>query len=687
MGDAVIMRMFTAVASCLLVVPALAATSPGAAPSPMGGNGHNVSFDGRVFVVAGGDGWSLRVLRPENVVNTGAFVDVGNAFSPPVLIQPAESCENAIALCEESAADTPYACNGNGDRDGAGGFACYDFVVFDSNACGAPPLGTNEPNNMRFRRLHVVVDNPGTADAAYRSHTWIGDRTPITTTTGGQLRGIEPSVTKDGKLLVWQGHPNNNGEIDVVMYATNATACGTSGWSAPKVITHMVNDPAVVGRYRLAERVLRAADGTPFNDNEILRGGYPWIFPDGEALNFAATTVPCRSENDPAGCGPRRGAISVLGYPTNWGIAHIDGAVNPDTDQTVRLFFTSPGPLTFPQLPVSAGRDVWPFFGSNTSNYTEIVFDDGLDGNYAGVWLMNESVNKAGNLDRSRTPDTSGYFNTGIIEGAAFPLRNDGPDGKALTFNGTGARVRVGDDVSLDAVNAITLEMKVNPSADVDCDGNNNWRVLAQKGGIGSGAFSLVFEEGNGFQARVRAGGQERALFSNAAIPANAWSTIGFSYSADTGVLATQVNGVETNSQTFAPATLDAVAGDLVIGGPGHNTAACPDGNGSFFGRIEEVRLSRIDRFHPAVSEGEGEGAQSEGEGEEGEGEEGEGEEGDGEEGEGEEGEGEGPGFTVEDTTPPDPLPAGGCTGCSNVDGASVSIVSLALLGLRRRRR
>ena len=38
------------------------------------------------------------------------------------------------------------------------------------------------------------------------------------------------------------------------------------------------------------------------------------------------------------------------------------------------------------------GVDVWPFFGSNTSNYTEVVFDDGLDGQYAGVWLMNGEV-------------------------------------------------------------------------------------------------------------------------------------------------------------------------------------------------------------------------------------------------------------------------------------------------------
>jgi hypothetical protein len=683
------MRSLFAAAAILLSTSTWAATSPGAAPSPLGGNGHNVTFDGRVFVVAGGDGWSMRVLRPQNDVDTGAFVDVGNAFSPPALIQPTESGENAVALCEEDAADVPYACNDAGDRDGAGAFACYDLVVFDSNACGG-----GAPNDLRFRRLHLVVEHPGTPEAAYRSHQWIGERTPLRTSTNALMKGIEPTVTRDGKLLVWQGHPNNDGEIDVLMYATNAAACGTTGWSAPRVITHMAHDPAVVGRYRLAERVLRAADGAPFGDDEILRGGYPWLFPDGEAVNFTATTVPCRGENDPSGCGPRRGAWSILGYPTNWGVAHVDGAVNPDTDQTVRLFFTSPGPLTFSELPHSAGVDVWPFFGSNTSNYTEVVFDDGLDGNYAGVWLMNESVDKNGDLDRARTPDTSGYFNTGLVEGAVFPLRNDGPDGKALTFDGRGARVRVPADVSLDAANAITVEAKINPSADVDCDGNNNWRVLLQKGPIGQGAFSLVFEEGNGFQARVKAGGEQRGVFFNASIPSNQWSTVAFSYQASTGTLSTYINGQQTNAQTFAPALLDASDDDLLIGSPGFDVAACPDGNGGFFGRIEEVRVSRVDRFHDDV-EGEGEG---EGEGDvvvgEGEGEiaggEGEGEDdGDGV------GEGEGDGDDDggdEPLLPPltgdDDDGAGAGAGAAD-DGCAATPAGslLALLLLLRRRR
>jgi hypothetical protein len=147
----------------------------------------------------------------------------------------------------------------------------------------------------------------------------------------------------------------------------------------------------------------------------------------------------------------------VLGYPTNWGIAHIDGGINPSTTDGVRLFFSSPGASTFTQLPVTQGTDVWPFFGTNTSNYVEISFDDGLDGKYAGFWHMNESVTPAGDLDVTKSPDVSGYFNTARVRGSiSFPAANNGVVGKAaVAANGW---LEVDDDPSLSPVNGITMD-------------------------------------------------------------------------------------------------------------------------------------------------------------------------------------------------------------------------------------
>jgi hypothetical protein len=84
------------VAAVLCTAPAVpAATASGASTSPLGGNGHNVSFDGRIFIVARGDGWHAQVPRPEMVGRDAhGWADFRNAFAPSRLIQPLESCEN-----------------------------------------------------------------------------------------------------------------------------------------------------------------------------------------------------------------------------------------------------------------------------------------------------------------------------------------------------------------------------------------------------------------------------------------------------------------------------------------------------------------------------------------------------------------------------------------------------------------
>lgn len=567
-----------------------AAFNPFAVTSPMGGNGHNVTFDGRIFVLRTGPGWVLRVLRPERIrYAAGGIPVLTDAFTPEALIQGPANGENALALCEANADDTPYACNDAGARNAAGPYACYDLAVIDSNA------ETSE-NVLRRRQLKVWIANPGTADATLHRHEWQGGMVPLANTASRNLMGIEPTVTRDGRLLVWQGHPSNDGTIDILMYATNDAPCATGGWHGPYSISHMHRDPRVMGRYPLAERQLRAADGTPYADNALFRGAYPWVFPDGDAINFTGANMPCRGTEDPPGCGPRRNALSVIGYPTNWGLAHVDGAVNPSTVDTVRLFFSSPGPRAFPQIPLTSGRDVWPFFGSNTSNYGELVFDDALDGNYAGVWHMNESVNVSGDLDTSRTPDTSGYFNTGILRGAVFPAANNGLWGKALVFGGDGDHVEVPHAASLDPVNAISVEAWIRPAAPVDCDGNNNYRFLLGKGNIGDGSYSLVFEEGERFQARVRVGGMQRSIVSDRGVPVGQWSHVGFTFDGASGQMRIFVNGEQAGAVSHPAGTLTGSTQPLRIGGPGGTRAVCPNGDGSFQGEIDEVRVSRTVR-------------------------------------------------------------------------------------------
>ncbi|NUO50344.1 MAG: hypothetical protein HOV80_15930, partial [Polyangiaceae bacterium] len=487
----------------LWALPAAAVTSSRSVPSSFGANGHNISFDGRLLLARDGSGWAAQLVRPEatTYLEDGLPDASGPMMSPRVTIfGDPNVMENALAICEPDPSQTPYACDEGGSPNGAGPYDCYDVWLLDSDAVTPPAQGGFV---MRRRQLKLWVSAPKTPDA--QVYKWEFGGTEM---LSPPLLGIEPTVTRDGKLLIYQGHPQNDGTIDILMYTVASSACAASGWSAPKPISSMYEDPAVIGTYPLAERKLRAADGTPFEAGELFRGAYPWVFPDGEAIIFAAAPMPCVAPENPPGCGPRRNALSVVGYPTNWGVAHIDGGANPSTNDTVRLFFSSPGPNTFSQIPVSAGGDVWPFFGSNTSNYVELVFDDGLDGGYGGFWHLNESVSHDGELDPTKSPDVSGYFNTLTLEGGVgFATQNDGIVGKSLGFDGVDDRVVAASAASLNPANGITIEAWVMPLSP-DCDGANNWRLLLGKGNIVDGSYTLVMEENLAIQARVNVGGE-----------------------------------------------------------------------------------------------------------------------------------------------------------------------------------
>ena len=568
---------------------AVAATSSPSVPSAFGGNGHNASFDGRLYVVRTGPGWQAYVLRPEGVTYRADGMPDATAglWSAPLQIVDGEpNGENALAICEHDPARAPYACDASNAPDAAGPFACYDVWLIDSDATKNVAGGGMV---LRRRKLLVRVENPSTANARPVAFT-IGALEELRTSANGQLRGIEPTVTRDGKLMVWQGSIANGDQDGMMMYAVNATACGASGWSAPRTIAHMINDPAVNTKYRLAMRQLRAADGTPFGDNQPVYGAYPWLLPDGDGVIFSAALMPCRAPEDPGGCGPRRNATSVLGYPTNWGIAHIDGGINPSTTDDVRLFFSSPGAATFSQLPVTTGVDVWPFFGSNTANYVEVSFDDGLDGKYAGLWHMNESISLTGELDVTKSPDVSGYFNTARVRGAVtFPGPNNGVLGKAAVM--TNGWLEVAHDPSLSPVNGITMEASVNLAADPDCDGGNNFRWLMRKGD----AYSLVLEESRGVRARVRVeGGIGRELYSGAAIPVGTWTRVTAEYDAKSGKLQIRFDDTLVAEEQFPPAALAGTTDVLTIGGIGARPA-CGEGV-NFHGILDEVSVSRIAR-------------------------------------------------------------------------------------------
>src|SRR5512138_2009226 len=109
-----------------LPIVASAATSSRSVPSAFGGNGHNASFDGRLFIVRTGPGWQAYVLRPEAITYEGDGLPAasGAMWSAPLEVVAGEpDGENALAICEPDPSRAPYACDESNNPSAAGPFA------------------------------------------------------------------------------------------------------------------------------------------------------------------------------------------------------------------------------------------------------------------------------------------------------------------------------------------------------------------------------------------------------------------------------------------------------------------------------------------------------------------------------------------------------------------------------------
>jgi cytochrome c peroxidase len=571
--------------------------------STMGGNGHSETWDGRLFVIAKNTdqpphtvGWVVRAFRPERVKSgeNGALDFSDQAFSQEAILEldGTNGSHNAHAVVAAPGfPENPFRSDDAGNAVQGGAYLTYELIVYAQNY--------EDGSKLQARRARVVVKDPYTADASVLSAQFVGDFAFAKTKTGNTLRAIEPTLSEDGRLLIMQGHPDNDGKIDYLVYSYNETPGALEGWTDPRYITDMYavdRDSMVDGikfaeRYPIAQQPLLDGAGVAYAAGEAFHGAYPWISHDGTELFYMALVA---GDNDARpGERARRGGASVIGRWTNWTARHIDGPINPSRDgktpeSTVRLFFSSPGAFTtmwspFPQLgdqkmPYTANGPAYPLFGSNTGDYNEVSFEDFLDRNYVVALRMNELVSHVMEADPSTTPDTSGNFNNGKLEGATFPIEYNGVDeivgfvGQGLYFPENGG-VRVAGSASFDRLaSALSVELFVKRRVDMAQDGENRFEYLVNK----PGSFSLVLEESGQIQASVVVAGTElRSGAVGTPLPIDQWVHVAFTYDAATGTLRTYQNGAPVGEATSEPGDVAPSDGDLLVG-PAAQTAAAP---------------------------------------------------------------------------------------------------------------
>jgi hypothetical protein len=607
-----------------LTLPALgvaaAALTPVKRPSlvntnittPFGGNGHSMSFDGRLIVARVTDGWQFRVLRPESITyDAQGKPDFTSAFSTGKLVAISQG-ENASAQCQVDPTK-PFTMSANGN-------AVYTPWIIDQHMGD----GTPDKNWIRRRSSNIQVTAPFTANAEVSSVT-LGPIKYLTTVNGKHLLGIETTITADGRLIVFQGAPANDGSIDYLMYSYNPTPCAATGWSVPRPLSTMFYDPQPgLSRYAISGKPLFAATGEPFASDPAtstgqIHGAYPWLDPEGRNVLYMAVSHPN---------GGRREAATLIGADTDFNAYNIDGGINEIRYGESRLFFSSPmwnlererTPIqTWPHgssnathyLPATKNHDVIPLFGSNTKDYNEVDIGDLSDPFHLLFLPMNEMVTLGGAYDFTKSPDLSGGFRTGTLIGTAKisssnvetqpssgSLFEPHGKGRSLLLTGGGAmKVTLSGAATSGigaAVKGFSIQLAIKPGASINanCSGNP-WRYIVYKSD-GTNGLDLVYESDGSVQMSFRINGTRVRLGRSAQLPKGKWTHLAYTWDGLTGEFREYINGVSTKrSMPTAQGTFKLGTGDLYIGADSTlNAQSCPsNGGGSFVGAIDEVRL------------------------------------------------------------------------------------------------
>jgi cytochrome c peroxidase len=406
----------------------------------------------------------------------------------------------------------PFPSDALGEYDPDGTFRTYELWMVTSHfpvdpddvtcgnlantrwQCHVPPGGT--VGRWRFRGkgtvlepilggvdITVIVDEAAQPPRVHAASA--GDFVPLTfpVSGGGTTRiiGTEPTITADGRLLVYHADGGPNVETKgMITYVYNDDPCQPSGWRAPRSITalhedaHLGSGDADLLRYPLSWFPIRqpASNGTSvhtYTEADTLSGPYPWVDKDGSFLMSAHTfswegrITPDDPETplfDPVNGRATRSSMVAFGAITGGHIKHVDDvALNPTRQggnidwpltgepehdaqrdsQMTSFFSTGPKPglwepffgksIPVPTMQSSARIPVLPVWVHRTRLYGEVRFEE-ADGDYLLYLACNESLKRNGNpifsgvVDAQRTPDTSGQATRAVCTlqgGASFP--------------------------------------------------------------------------------------------------------------------------------------------------------------------------------------------------------------------------------------------------------------------------
>ena len=238
----------------------------------------------------------------------------------------------------------PYPSNASGRPTEGGVFRTYKvgiIGVMRSEAAEAP-----HAQRLSLNHGTIVVGNALGERPFIQAASVDGRSQPLTTVSGANLYRYEPTVSLDGRLVLWHGVPQNRFRGTATLYSFNPTPMRSTGWSEPRNVAamHWVHGPGAARetmvngvpfsqRYPLAQRPLRDPDGRVLRPDDLISGPYPWLSFDASEL-FVSTVATFSGAI-------QSGSVAV-GARTNWTIEHLDSSLN-----VARATLSSDGEIHF----------------------------------------------------------------------------------------------------------------------------------------------------------------------------------------------------------------------------------------------------------------------------------------------------------------------------------------------------
>lgn len=632
-----------------------AAAIQSAFPLPFGGNGHSTTWDGRLLIYTpeAGGSWNVVVFRPERVqaqqgksVNFGALGGTG-AFSNKIgLLTNFRENENgtpkdfsrdsigsksifmqlnALSMVPASGVpdvSNPFKSDENGNSTPTGQYETYDLYLYTQHY-GNPAWGVQNSRILAISdtygdrvfgrmQMKVVVQNPKTGNAVPVRTILVKDFEVIKTSSGSAIRGIEPTITVDGKLMAFNSN-SVAGNGDELFYIYNSNPTALNSWTEPKRITLMNSESeAFKAQYALARKPILSATGEAYSPGESLLGAYPWLSFEGSEITYMAAHA--HHPTSPA----RRTGFSVLGRWTGNKVRHIDGSFNKDTNgtKTVRLFTSALGSTSSiwnpmkevksPQLPFLFESPSYFMISLNTVEFSELGFRDFVDGRYEVSLPMNPTLKKhtnpglGGEFDFNQTADLSqNNLNGSLLGGASFPLETSngildsveqiGFRGQAIKFPASGSVVVQNHNVFRETNFGTTFEILVKPISDLTAAVENSYLFLINK----PGSMSLILEKNRQLNGRITINGKEFSTgFVGSPLGLNEWNHVATTHEPSLGLFRIFVNGQKITELKVDQGLMSASTSTLIIGPGDQNKISKTD----FLLHLDEFKFSSVAR-------------------------------------------------------------------------------------------